>query len=320
MATFAKATFDVASYLARRPTYPDALYDLIYAYHARPGGWAHVLDLGCGPGFVAVALSHRFARVTALDPARRMVDAGLRPARGAGEVEYRVGAAEDLRAAGVEDGSVDLIVAAQAAHWFDYARAWPSLLRALRPGGTVAFIAYAEMCLPTHPVLDALITAYSAGTLGAYWSQPGRGHTERLLDDVAFPVAVPDAADLPELKLALALPGLEGGVPVRTRVREPVPVCPDDAGWDAASAVRLKAEVRAGKTTPWLLRKTMDRPALDGYLRTWSAFHAYAEEHPERRGADVVDRLVDALAPAFDDAGTIDVAWPLGVMMIKKRA
>ncbi|KAF8218220.1 hypothetical protein K438DRAFT_20579 [Mycena galopus ATCC 62051] len=52
-------------------------------------------------------------------------------------VEFRQAIAEDLSF--IEDGTVDLITAAQSAHWFDWTRAWPELGRILKPGGTFAF-------------------------------------------------------------------------------------------------------------------------------------------------------------------------------------
>jgi ubiquinone/menaquinone biosynthesis C-methylase UbiE len=57
-------------------------------------------------------------------------------------VEFREASAEDLGF--VEDGSVDLVVAGQAAHWFDYSKVWPSLTRKVRSGGTIAFIGYKD--------------------------------------------------------------------------------------------------------------------------------------------------------------------------------
>jgi ubiquinone/menaquinone biosynthesis C-methylase UbiE len=55
-------------------------------------------------------------------------------------VEYQVGSAESLPF--LEDESVDMVVAAQAAHWFDYPKLFPELKRVLRKQGTVAFWGY----------------------------------------------------------------------------------------------------------------------------------------------------------------------------------
>jgi hypothetical protein len=74
-----------------------------------------------------------------------MISKGLQPSDPSlPRIEYRVGTAEHLEdpTAGIgagEDG-VDLVVAGQAAHWFDYPKVWKQLTRSVRSGGTVAFI------------------------------------------------------------------------------------------------------------------------------------------------------------------------------------
>lgn len=106
-----------------------------------------------------------------------------------------------------------------------------------------------------------------------------------------------------------------------------------DAQWDASSAVRL-TEIN-GK--PWLMRKTLSIASLEDYLRTWSSLHAYHEARPgdlEKKGkgkdGDIVDRLIVRIqegltgdekggkAPGMED--DVEVAWPLVLMMIKRKA
>lgn len=88
---------------------------------------------------MAANLAPHFAQVTGLDPSQRMVDVGQQ-APPAPPIAYRVGSAEDLAGADVPPASVDLVVAGQAAHWFDHARVWPQLARVLRSRGTVAYV------------------------------------------------------------------------------------------------------------------------------------------------------------------------------------
>jgi methylase of polypeptide subunit release factors len=56
---------DVVRCYAFRPAYPPALHERLVALAPGPG---HALDLGCGPGKLAIALSSRFEQVTAVDP------------------------------------------------------------------------------------------------------------------------------------------------------------------------------------------------------------------------------------------------------------
>lgn len=121
-------------------TYPRRLYDIIYAYHKAGGGqFEHALDVGCGPGFMALELASRFTNVTGIDPEDSMVAAGLQPESGNG-IRYAKGTAEDLPAVGLGENSIDLAVAGEAAHYFTHENSWPQLARALKPKGSVAWI------------------------------------------------------------------------------------------------------------------------------------------------------------------------------------
>lgn len=87
-------------------------------------------------GFIAQTLAAKFEHVSAVDPSSKMVEVGLQPPSG-NQVDYSVGFAEDL--GHIKDGSVDLITAGQAAHWFDFSLVWQELGRVLSDKGTVAF-------------------------------------------------------------------------------------------------------------------------------------------------------------------------------------
>jgi ubiquinone/menaquinone biosynthesis C-methylase UbiE len=58
------------------------------------------------------------------------------------KLTFRKGSGESLPF--VTEGSVDLVVAAQAAHWFDYQKLWPEMNRVVRKGGTLAFWGYKD--------------------------------------------------------------------------------------------------------------------------------------------------------------------------------
>lgn len=84
---------------------------------------------------MALNLAERFDKVTGLDPSRKMVDVGLQSLKN--NITYAVGDAEKT---GLPDQSIDLVIAGQAAHWFDHEKAWKELRRVLRPKGTVAYV------------------------------------------------------------------------------------------------------------------------------------------------------------------------------------
>ncbi|WP_225769937.1 class I SAM-dependent methyltransferase [Inquilinus sp. Marseille-Q2685] len=98
-----------------------------------------VLDLGCGIGRFAAALAGRVRRVVGLDISARMVAEARRRCAGLANVEIRRTSGRDL--AGIADGSVDTILAADS---FPYlVLAGPALVRrhveeaarVLGPGG-----------------------------------------------------------------------------------------------------------------------------------------------------------------------------------------
>lgn len=278
---------------------------------------------------MALNLSQRFSFVVGLDPSAKMVEVGLQPEKGG--IEYAVASAETLP---LEDNSVDLVVAGQAAHWFDHAKTWKEIGRVLRPRGTVAYVVsfqlivwpdnkgYGEMVFPSHPGVNKIVSAYQGGqdALGPHWSQPGRSIVEGLLDAVPFPVT-----PAPDARLLEDLPSIyDGGHPVASSIDEPIAL--DGKGWDASTAVRIKSDSLGRQ---WFLRpaNTWNWDNLEGYLRSASALHVYHEAHPEdkaKRGkeGDIVQRLLHDLKSGLAEEGergdTVDVAWPLVLMMISK--
>ena len=118
-----------AGYAAHRPGYrADAVAFLV---GARP---QRVLDLGAGTGLLTGVLLAAGHEVVAVDPAGPML-AELHARHP--QVTTHVGEAE---AVPLPDGSVDAVVAGQAAHWFDPEPAAAQLRRVLRPGGVVGLV------------------------------------------------------------------------------------------------------------------------------------------------------------------------------------
>jgi SAM-dependent methyltransferase len=165
-----------AAYAAFRPTYPDALFDFLAgAAPARNAAW----DCGTGSGQAAIGLARHFARVIATDAS----DAQIAQVAAHPKVTYRVARAE---ASGLQGGSIDLVTAAQAVHWFDRPRFWTEVRRVLRPGGVVAVWTYG--LLEVAAEIDAIVRRFYSETVGPYWP-PERRLTEQRYRTIDFPFA-----------------------------------------------------------------------------------------------------------------------------------
>jgi len=163
-----------AAYAQHRPTYPPELVHFLAGSCSYPGvAW----DCGCGSGQLSALLAERFERVIATDPSTAQI-ANARPHPG---VEYRLGSAE---ASGLTDKSVDLAVAAQAAHWFDLPAYYKEVRRVTKPGGLIALITYGNM-VTDETVMTVLHNFYKNVT-GPFWP-PGRKHVEEGYRSFAFP-------------------------------------------------------------------------------------------------------------------------------------
>nr|MDT0658702.1 class I SAM-dependent methyltransferase [Micromonospora sp. DSM 115978] len=175
-------------YLRYRPVHPPALIDQITGLS--PAGT--VLDLGCGPGSVAVALAERGRDVIGLDANPQMLDVAVEAAgqhMRRGKLQWRLGDAHDLsslpRVAGATIGD--------AFHWFDRARVLRELDLLVAPGGFVAVIVSfaANTSKPWwYPLVDRVISRHlgperHAGPVQMYRPPVGGDH-EAVLRASAF--------------------------------------------------------------------------------------------------------------------------------------
>lgn len=163
-----------AGYAKARPTYPAEMFaELARLSPARDLAW----DAGAGNGQASVALAEHFTKVVATEPSAEQ----LRQAIAHPRVEYHEASETDPRLA---DASVDLVTAAQAAHWFDRATFYAEIRRVARPGAVVALWTY-EMC-EIAPEIDAAVLRFYRGPIEIYWP-PERRHVETSYRELQFP-------------------------------------------------------------------------------------------------------------------------------------
>ncbi|KAH7391611.1 putative Trans-aconitate 3-methyltransferase [Cadophora sp. MPI-SDFR-AT-0126] len=313
MSTFAKSTFNALTYATFRPTYPPQIFKTVLAYHASsPNPKQHtLLDLGCGHGLISRSLSPNFTRVIGTDPSSKMIaqaisstphsneseDGNVEPAKYS-NIEFKQASAEDLWF--VKDGELDMAVAGQAAHWFDYSRVWGELSRTVRKGGTVAFWGYKDNVFVDYPRATRILDKYCYGKdkMGPFWEQPGRGILRNLLRDI-----VPPESEWEDVQRVEYEPNLEG-----------------EGKGKGRGEVLMQRRLRLGE--------------VEGYVRTFSAYWNWMEAHPEEKSrgeggeGDVVDEMFDemrAVEPEWREKGEgwrdveVDNEWGSVILMARRK-
>jgi len=269
-----------------------------------PGGT--LLDLGCGHGLIARALAPSFSSVIALDPSSGMVEQA-RKLTSDSKITIRHGAAEDLSF--LDNGSVDCLVAGQAAHWFDYSRAWPEFARVVKKGGTLAFWGYKDHVIVGYPQTTPIYNRFvyeheepvpGIESMARFWELPGRD----ILRESYRTINLPKTDWEGEIRIAWD-PDREGGGDIGD--------APEDALWQ---------------------RKSLKLGELKGYVRTFSAFHGWQRAYPDKKSrdsggdGDIVDLMFDdlvAAVPSWASTGErwreigVDVVWGTVIIMAKRR-
>ena len=126
----------VANYVRWRPSYPPEVIELLRDDLGMTPDWV-VADIGSGPGNLTRLLLENGNAVFGVEPNREMREAGEELLSGYPGFTSVDGSAE---VSGLPDASVDLVVAAQAFHWFDVPRSRVEFGRILRGHRRVAFV------------------------------------------------------------------------------------------------------------------------------------------------------------------------------------
>ena len=159
----------VANYVKYRPGYPRA----IIGYLEQTCGFTHesvVADIGCGTGLSSQLFLENCKRVIGVEPNAAMRAAAIEFLADFPDFSIIDGTSE---ATTLPDHSVDIVVAAQAFHWFDPERTRAEFRRILKPGGHVVLI-WNERQLRT--LLEDYVDHYNS-------HRPHRGIQQRAPND-----------------------------------------------------------------------------------------------------------------------------------------
>ncbi len=149
-------------YLRGRPPYAAQLIRRV-AQLCGLGTRHRVLDLGCGPGQLALAFAPLAGSVVGLDPEPEMLRVATAEAARAGlPVEFRARSSADL---GPDLGRFFLVVMGRAFHWMDRPETLRRLDQLVEPGGAVVLFGDYHPPVPDNrwvEEFDALIDRYAA--------------------------------------------------------------------------------------------------------------------------------------------------------------
>lgn len=126
----------VENYVKYRPSYPEAVLEGLRA-HCGLSHESVVADVGSGTGIFTALLLQSGCHVYAVEPNAEMRNAAEKGLSTSGHFHSVSGTAEHT---GLDAGSVDIITAAQAFHWFAHAEARREFRRVLKPAGWIALV------------------------------------------------------------------------------------------------------------------------------------------------------------------------------------
>lgn len=163
-------------YLLCRPDYPEELYDFL---RQQVGSNATVWDCGTGTGQAAKSLAARFTKVIATD-----INAGqLAAAPQINNIDYHCCPAEQTS---IQTGSINLIIIAQALHWFHFDDFYKEVRRVSAPNALIAAWCY-SLGYFNIPSLDKIIKTLYYDILGnTYWPKE-RFYIDEEYKTIPFP-------------------------------------------------------------------------------------------------------------------------------------
>lgn len=197
-----------SAYAKFRPSYPAEL--ATYLALVSPDKRLAV-DVGCGTGQLTAQLGGHFSQVVGFDPSSdQLANAVQHP-----HVRYERALAENLP---LDAGTVSMVTAAQAAHWFDLLAFFSEVRRVAAPGAVVALATYGVLEL--EPEVRHVFNLFYRDVIGPFWP-PERALVDSGYSTIDFPFS-----ELPAPRMAIRqtwnLPELLGYVSTWSAVRAAV--------------------------------------------------------------------------------------------------
>ncbi|CUM64540.1 uncharacterized protein PRCAT00002146001 [Priceomyces carsonii] len=299
MSTYSDKNFNSKHYNEARPTYPDAFYKTLIAYHeesSNDGKKDLAVDVGCGSGFVTFKLLDYFSNVIGTDLSQTMVTQCKQDPRSQGPsacVKFYEAPAEAFPSE-INEGSIDLITGAECIHWVNHAKFFKESSKMLKKGGTLAYWFYKDPIFVNYPKANELYDKYTYGSsrdasqgdgfekyMGPYWEQPGRNFLRTLLKDVEVP------KDLFEDVVRVEFdPHVDGN--------------------------------DSSKTSLYISKKVTLSGILS-YVKSWSAYHAWMKDNGDKY--NVAEAFVEELRSemGWDDSFEFEIVFATAYTFARKK-
>jgi SAM-dependent methyltransferase len=155
-----------------RPPYPAEFFRSV----AQKLGFSKqgsLIDLGTGPGLLALGFAPYVGRIVGVDPEPAMLDAARRAAASAGHALTLIeGKAETL---GPDIGSFDVVTIGRALHWMDREPTLARLDRLVARDGAIAICASFSATNGSNPWLDGYNEVRRRWSPAKLWEEAGKG-------------------------------------------------------------------------------------------------------------------------------------------------
>src|SRR5580700_2905718 len=160
----------VALYEELRTPYPPAFFREVAQQLALTKAHA-LIDLGTGPGLLALGFAPYVGRIVGVDPEPAMIAAAREAAQRASvDLTLVEGRAEELPA---DIGSFDVVTIGRALHWMDRDAVTARLERLVAPDGTI-LVCSSHSAGSRNPWLDDYNKVRRAWSEASLWSESGR--------------------------------------------------------------------------------------------------------------------------------------------------
>lgn len=162
------------NYAKYRPKYPSGVYDLI---KENLSSYSRAWDCGTGNGQVAAELSKFFTIVEATDISSNQLKKAIKK----DNIHYSIQPAEKT---GFPDNYFDLIISAQAVHWFNFSQFYSEVNRCLKPDGLLVLMGYG--LFNSNSQTNKIIHNFYNNIIGSFWDEE-RKHLDEAYESIPFP-------------------------------------------------------------------------------------------------------------------------------------